>query len=202
MSDTTDLALDHLLKEYSTVFRELDDATLARWLCQTLGQLQGRAWRFSHPLLEAYRLAAHVAQERQIWLKRLATVPPAYTESPCCRAPMLPLFARDVLDGGLLCHHCGEICVPFEEMPHDLQQEIRKWADQYASLHEVAHWDDERRKASGNYTARFQQASLEARHVLETAAKELVPRLLEFYPAVVWTDGDECLEINPQDLQV
>ena len=41
---------DRLWREYSRAFEDFDDLMLARWLAQTLGQLQGRAWRFSHPL--------------------------------------------------------------------------------------------------------------------------------------------------------
>src|SRR5205807_372527 len=95
--------LDQLWKEYSLVFHDFDDLTLARWLAQTLGQLEGRVWRLSHPLMGAYRLAAQLAHDRQIWLKRLATAPGAYQESPCCRAPLMPLLTRDVLDSGLIC---------------------------------------------------------------------------------------------------
>ena len=73
---------DRLWREYSAVFRDFDDLTLARWLAQTLGQLQGRAWRLSHPLLGAYRLAAQLAHDRQIWHKRLATTPHSYSEAP------------------------------------------------------------------------------------------------------------------------
>src|ERR1051326_2385806 len=94
--------LDGLWKEYSAVFRDFDDLTLARWLAQTLGQIEGRVWRGSHPLVGAYRLAAHVGDERQIWLKRLATGPHAYQEAPCCRAPLLPYVTRDVLEAGLI----------------------------------------------------------------------------------------------------
>src|ERR1017187_7893542 len=72
-----------------------DAFALARWLAQTLGELEGRAWRLSHPLVGAYRLAAQIAHDRQIWFKRLATPPAAYAESPCCRAPFLPLLTRD-----------------------------------------------------------------------------------------------------------
>src|SRR5882724_971729 len=54
----SDSPLDQLWNEYSQVFREFDDLTLARWLAQTLGQLGGKAWRLSHPLLRAYALAA------------------------------------------------------------------------------------------------------------------------------------------------
>jgi hypothetical protein len=81
---------DPLWKEYSVVFEKFDEMTLARWLAQTLGQLEGRVWRFSHPLVGAYRLAAEVGHDRQIWLKRLATVPASFPEAPaaarrCCR---------------------------------------------------------------------------------------------------------------------
>jgi len=108
MAAETDAPLDLLWKEYSQVFREFDDLTLARWLAQTLGQIQNKAWRLSHPLLGAYRLASQVAHERQIWFKRLANPPQAYAESPCCRAPMLPLLTRDVRDAGLICQHCSD----------------------------------------------------------------------------------------------
>src|SRR5437867_3587080 len=92
MAPDADSPFDLLWNEYSLAFREFDDLTLARWMAQTLGQLEGKAWRLTHPLLGAYRLAAQLAHERQIWLKRLATPPAAYADSPCCRAPMLPLL--------------------------------------------------------------------------------------------------------------
>src|SRR6476659_4241000 len=95
MATNPESPLDRLWKEYSAAFREFDDLTLARWLAQTLGQLEGKAWRLSHPLMGAYRLAAQLGHERQIWLKRIATPPAAYTESPCCRAPILPFFFND-----------------------------------------------------------------------------------------------------------
>src|SRR5580700_4912767 len=107
-------APDRLWKEYSQVFEEFDDVTLARWLAQTLAQLEGRTWRFSHPLIGAYRLAAELGHKRQIWLKRLATTPAAFPDSPCCRAPMLPLFSRDILTSGLICEHCSETLTAFE----------------------------------------------------------------------------------------
>ena len=81
--------LDNLWNEYSLIFRDWDDLTLARWLAQTLSQLEGRVWRLSHPLMGTYRLAAKIAHDRQVWLQRLTTPPAAYAESPCCRAPFL-----------------------------------------------------------------------------------------------------------------
>ena len=65
--------LDKLWQEYATVFKEFDDLKLARWMAQTLGQLEGRAWRLSHPLLGAYRLAAQTAYDRGLGVLRLAT---------------------------------------------------------------------------------------------------------------------------------
>ena len=78
MAADADAPLDLLWKEYGLGFRDFDDLTLARWLAQTLGQLEGKAWRFSHPLLGAYRLAAQLAHQRQVWLKLLVTPPAAY----------------------------------------------------------------------------------------------------------------------------
>jgi len=84
MGTNADSPLDLLWKEYSQGFRDFDDLTLARWLAQTLGQVAGQAWRLSHPLLGAYRLAAQLAHERQIWLKRLVAT------APICGIPLLP----------------------------------------------------------------------------------------------------------------
>ena len=68
MAASSNAPLDLLWKEYSFVFAEFDDLTLARWSVQTLGQLTGKAWRFSHPLVGSYRLAAQLAHDRQVWL--------------------------------------------------------------------------------------------------------------------------------------
>ena len=154
--------LDALWKEYGLVFRDFDDLTLGRWLAQTLGQLEGKVWRLSHPLLGAYRLAAQLGHERQIWFKRLATPPAAYMESPCCRAPMLPLLTRDVAEAGLICQHCSDTLVPFDEIPSGVRGEFEAWASQYASVHAVAHWDDRQRKSAGNYDRAYEQAAKEA----------------------------------------
>ena len=202
MAFESEAPLDALWKQYGSVFRDWDDLTLGRWLAQTLGQLQGRAWRLSHPLVGSYRLAAQVAHEKQIWFKRVVSIPAGYTESPCCRAPFLPLLSRDVHTEGLICQHCNEILVPFEEIPESVRLELDFWSKEYAPIHAVAHWDDRQRKASGNYDAAFEQAAQSAEKMLVQAGQGIAPRLLEFYAAVVWEDQDECLEVSPEDVRV
>jgi len=202
MPTESDSPLDQLWNEYGQVFREFDDLTLARWLAQTLGQLGGKAWRLSHPLLGAYRLAAQIGHERQIWFKRLATPPAAFLESPCCRAPMLPFLTRDVRETGLICQHCSDTLVPFEETPEAIRTDLDNWAAQYAPVHAVAHWDDRQRKSAGNYDRAYEQAAKEAEALLTRAGMQFAPRLLEFYPAVVWEDQDECLEVRPEDILI
>jgi hypothetical protein len=202
MASNADAPLDRLWKEYGLVFRDFDDLSLARWMAQTLGQFEGKAWRLSHPLLGAYRLAAQLAHDRQIWLKRLATAPQAYADSPCCRAPMLPLLTRDVRESGLICQHCSESLVPFEEIPAPVQSQLDSWATQYAPVHAVAHWEDRQRKSAGDYDRAFENAAESAESLLAVAGTSLAPALLEFYPAVVWEDQDECLEVRPEDVQM
>ena len=202
MSDYSDAPLDRLWKEYSLVFQDFDDLTLARWMAQTLGQLDGRVWRLSHPLLGAYRLAAQQGHDRQIWHKRMASPPSAYREAACCRAPLLPLLTRDVLETGLVCQHCGETGVPFEDIAADLQAELKKWADKYQPVHDVAHWDDARRKKAGGYDAKYEGAALQAEQLLAQAGSRLAPKFLEHFPAIVWEDQDECLEVRPEDIEL
>jgi hypothetical protein len=194
-----DSPLDLLWKEYSKSFKEFDDLTLARWSSQTLGQLHGKAWRMSHPLVGCYRLAAQIAHERGIWHQRLVNLPPDYHEAPCCRAPLLPLFTREVGEHGLVCQHCGESAVPFEDLPADIRTPLLQWAQDYGRVHEVAHWEEKRQKAP-DYDQQFEDAAQSAEALLAKAALELVPTLLEHYPAVIWEDQDECLEVRPEDI--
>ena len=194
--------LDSLWQEYSRAFQSWDDLTLARWLAQTLGQFEGRVWRLSHPLVGAYRLGAQIAHEKQIWFKRLATPPAAYAESPCCRAPFLPLLTRDVRNEGLICQLCNEIIVPFDEIPAELRATLEPWGKNYEPVHAVAHWDDRQRKRGGNYDAAYENAAQQAEQLLAVAGRELAPKLLDSYAAVIWEDQDECLEVRPEDVRL
>jgi hypothetical protein len=202
MSNDPENPLDRLWQEYSLVFKNFDDHTLARWMAQTLGQLEGASWRLSHPLLGAYRLAAQLAHERQIWLKRLATPPMAYPESSCCRAPLLPLLTRDVLDSGLVCQHCTETAIPFDEIPVALQEELKVWAQTYAPVHAVAHWEDRQRRSVADYERSCETAAQKAEKLLAKAGSELAPKILELFPTIVWEDQDECLEVRPEDIEL
>ncbi len=156
--------LDTLWQEYGRVFQDFDDHTLARWLAQTLGQLEGRAWRLSHPLLGAYRLAAQIAHDRQV------------------------------------CQHCSGTAVPFEEIPAELQSAVQSWAEEYAPVHAVAHWEDRQRKSIADYDRACENAAKDAERLLARVGSQIAPGFLEHYPAVVWEDQDECLEVRPEDI--
>lgn len=196
-----DSAFEKLWSEYTGLFRDFDDHSLARWLSQTLGQFEGKVLRLSHPLMGAYRIAAQVADERQVWLKRLATIPSAFGESGCCRAPFLPLFTREILESGLCCQHCGEILVPFTDLPASVQPLVRTWAEEYAPLHAVAHWEESQQNR-GDYEQELENAASRCEKLLAFAGKNLMPHLVEFYPTLVWEDQDECLEVRPEDIEI
>ena len=200
MAGEPDSPQDALYQEYTQVFRDFDDLTLARWMAQTLGQLEGKVWRQSHPLIGAYRLAAQVAHENQIWLKRLANAPAAYAEAPCCRAPALPLLTRDVREAGLICEHCAETLMPMDDLPGPLRAELESWANEYAPVHAVAHWDDRQRKRAGDYDRTFENAAKNSERLLAVAGQSLAVKLLDLFPAVAWEDQDDCLEVRPEDV--
>ena len=118
----------------------------------------------------------------------------------CCRAPTLPLFSRDILQSGLICQHCSETLVAFEDLPAELQPAVQKWADDYAPVHAVAHWDDRQRKSVHDYDQDCENAAGQAEALLAFAATHLLPRFLDHYPAILWEDQDECLEVLPEDI--
>jgi hypothetical protein len=200
MANDQQTPLDRLWKSYTELFRDFDDLTLARWMAQTLGQLKGRAWRLSHPLVGAYRLAAEISAERGVWLKRLVSMPSGYVEAPCCRAPLLPLFTRDVTESGLVCEHCGGTAVEYSDIEPGLREDVTLWAGQYAPVHGVAHWDEPKRNRVADYDAALDEAARKAEQLLAEAAARIVPRFLESHPTIVWEDHDECLEVRPEDI--
>jgi hypothetical protein len=200
MASSPDSPLERLWDEYGVIFKDFDDLTLARWMAQTLGQLESRVWRLSHPLVGTYRLAAQHGHARGIWLKRLATAPAAYPDSECCRAPLLPLVTRDVLESGLICQHCLETAIAFENVPKESQRQLKLWAEEYAPVHAVAHWDDRQRKSARDYDRAYEEAAKKAEALLAKGGREILPPLLEHYPVILWEDQDECLEVRPEDV--
>jgi len=202
MSEQADSPLDRLWDEYALPYRDFDDLTLARWMSQTLAQLEGRVWRLSHPLFGAYRLAAQVARERHLTLRNLVTLPSNYPEAACCGAPLLPLLTRDVLESGLICQHCNETAVALDDFPASLLEPVRAWAGEYAPIHQVAHWDDRQRKSAKSYDRAYEGAAQDAEKLLTQAGSQLAPRFLEHFPTLIWEDQDECLEVRPEDVPV
>ena len=55
-------------------------------------------------------------------------------------------------------------------------------------------------QSAGNYDRAYENAAQEAERLLARAGRELAPKLLNLYPAVVWEDHDECLEVQPEDI--
>ncbi len=193
---------DRLWQEYAEVFKGYDDLSLSRWMAQTLGQFEGKSWRLSHPLVGAYRLASTVARNRGISVSRLATIPAAYSAAECCGGPALPLLTRDVRESGLVCVHCGASLVPFEDLPEAVRAALTEWADEYSDLHAVAHWDEKKQKQEGRYAEKLEEAAQTVEDLLAEAGFEIAPTLLELFPAVLWEDQDECLEVRPEDIPV
>ena len=194
---------ERLLQEYAALFREFDNLTLARWMAQTLGQLQGRLWRASHPLVDAYQLAAMVGQERQVWHQRLVDPPFEFSIAECCRAPLVPVVSRAVIEGGLLCLHCGEITIPFSELEdQELAAQLEKWAKRYDEIHSVAHWDEARKGTVERIDQALEEAAQESERQLGYLGLVLAPKLVDSYPAVIWMDEDECLQVRPEDIVI
>jgi hypothetical protein len=127
-------------------------------------------------------------------------IPAGYQQAPCCRAPLLPLLTRDVGTAGLVCLHCNETAVPADQLAPESLKTLAEWSAKYAPVHEVAHWDDAQRKGVPDYDAAFEEAAQKAEDLLAELATQHVGHLLESYPALVWEDQDECLEVRPEDI--
>jgi hypothetical protein len=192
--------LQSLWEEYRKPINAYDDPTLARWIAQTLGQLKGQVWRLSHPLVGLHRLLATTAHKRSLRVARMAQVPHEFPRCPHCDSPLLPLITRDVLDDGLVCETCGGSAVAFSELPSEIQPALREWAEAYARIHAVAHWEERERAVHGDYEKAYQQAAEQVEDMLMVLSRDILPTLLESYPALVWEDHDECLDVRPDDI--
>ena len=112
------------------------------------------------------------------------------------------MLTRDVLESGLLCLHCNSTTVRFEDLPEDIQPLVRGWAEEYAPVHAVAHWDEGQRKRSRDADDDYDEAASKAETLLAFAGHQLVPKLLEVYTAMIWEDHDECLDVRPEDVKL
>jgi hypothetical protein len=105
-----------------------------------------------------------------------------------------------VKESGLICQHCNETLVPFEEIPAEVRGDIDTWAQEYAPVHAVAHWDDHQRRRTRDYDHAYETAAEAAERLLIYGGREIAPKLLNFYPTIIWEDQDECLEVRPEDV--
>ncbi len=83
-----------------------------------------------------------------------------------------------------------------------VQPDLRRWADQYSPVHAVAHWDEDKRRQTADYDNALEEAAVQAEKLLGVLGQQIAPKLLEHYPAIVWEDQDECLEVRPEDIAV
>jgi hypothetical protein len=92
--------------------------------------------------------------------------------------------------------------VPFDDIPAELKEPLKQWAETYAPIHAVAHWDEQQRKSVPNYDQKIESSAVEVEKLMVSAVKNLLPPFLDHYPAVVWEDQDECLEVRPDDIRL
>jgi hypothetical protein len=86
------------------------------------------------------------------------------------------------------------------DIPKPLQRENRRMGRR---LCECARHRPLRRKPdahSGQLRRNVRKAATDAEKYLRTAALELLPQFLDYYPAILWEDQDECLEVEPKDI--
>jgi hypothetical protein len=69
-------------------------------------------------------------------------------------------------------------------------------------VHGVAHWDEKQQKRCGDYNRELDNAAGRAETLLTFAGHQIVPKLLESYPVIIWEDQDECLEVRPEDVKL
>ena len=64
------------------------------------------------------------------------------------------------------------------------------------------HWNDTERKRAGNYDRKMEDAAVAVEELLRRAGRELMPKFMNHYPAIIWEDQDECLEVRPEDIEL
>ena len=54
--------------------------------------------------------------------------------------------------------------------------------------------------SAGDYDLCCEQAAEKAEKMLAQVGGELTSNLLELFPAVIWEDHDDCLQVRPEDI--
>jgi len=83
-----------------------------------------------------------------------------------------------------------------------LRAEVEGWAARYAPVHAVAHWMIASAKAPATTTTPTRKPPPRRKGCLASPERTSPPKFLEFYPAAVWEDQDECLSIQPEDIEL
>jgi hypothetical protein len=186
--------------EHLQAFKTWDDLGLARWLNQTLGQLHDHCWRASHPLVMVYRLAAAIAYQRDLWNRRIFPMNEKFSEAACCGSPAIPFVSFEIATHGIYCSCCGSVLEDVGQLPGNLPERFKQWARKYDPLHEIAHFDEVRQRASSSYEEELNHAANDASPLLAELGYQLAPQLLGLYPVVIWEDSDHCLDILPEEI--
>jgi hypothetical protein len=201
MHDEERESAERLWEEYRSFLNGFDDPTLARWIAQIIGQLNGGIWRASHPLCGVFRLGAFTAHQRGLRPARHARIPEDFREAACCGAPMIPLFTRDIVERGFVCPFCDGTVMSLDELPEPSRAIVQGWAENYDRVHSVAHWDDRKKLSVRSFEEELEKAAEQASLLWVELVDQILPTLIpEIFPAIIWEDQDECLDIRPEDL--
>ena len=74
-----------------------------------------------------------------------------------------------------------------------------EWAEDYSSIHGVAHWDETRRTITRITNKLLRMPLSKANNCSPTKVSNWRPAGGVF-PAVIWEDQDECLQVRPEDI--
>jgi hypothetical protein len=105
-----------------------------------------------------------------------------------------------VAEDGLICETCGNSAIALAELPDELRDPLQEWAARYARVHQVAHWTEEERARCRDYDKAYQEAAEKAETLLLELSEQILPIALDYLPAIVWEDHDECLDVRPDDI--
>ncbi len=200
MQEESDHRLDHLWEEHRKWLDDYDDLTLVRMRSQILSQMCGGVWRLSHPLVGMHRLVSRTLNKRGTHIQWIQSIPSGYTEAACCGAPLVPLITRDLVEGGIYCEACGQTALHLADLPPEVSFSFRRWAESYATVHDVAHMSEEEVATAKDYEADFQAAAEQAEDELMFLGTTILPHCVSAFSCIVWQDHDECLRIWPEDL--